>query len=80
MKKIVIVPKKIILYKQDRIKHFFKCDEGFMLRNIRLNIHIAKWNPKGMKLHLQIWLPFFHLVRDNSKWEIGNRYRLYLYH
>lgn len=79
MKK-VIISKKIILHKQDRIKHFFKCDDGFMVRNIRFRIHVAKWNPKGMKLHIQIWLPLIHISRDNSKWEIGNKYRLYLYH
>lgn len=80
MDKIVLIPQKIILHKQERVKHFFKCNDGFMIRNLRFNIRIAKYNPKNMKLHVQIWLPLIHLSRDNSKWEFGNKYRLYLYH
>lgn len=79
MKK-VIIPKKLILTKEEPIKHFFKCDDGFMVRNLRFNIHIAKHNPKHMKLHIQIWLPLIHIVRDNSKLEIGNRFRFILFH
>lgn len=80
MDKIVIIPKKLILFKQEPIKHFFKCDDGFMVRNLRFNIHIAKHNPKKMKLHIQIWLPLIHVVRDNSKWEIGNKFKLVKFH
>ena len=79
MKK-VIIPKKLILIKEEPIKHFFKCDDGFMVRNLKFNIHIAKHNPKRMKLHIQIWLPLIHIVRDNSKWGIGNRFRFILFH
>lgn len=79
MKK-VIIPKKLILFKTEPIKHFFKCDDGFLIRNLRFNIHIAKHNPKRMKLHIQIWLPLVHIIRDNSKWEIGNRFRFILFH
>ena len=78
--KMIIIPKKLIVQKQEPIKHFFKCDDGFMVRNLRFNIHIAKWNPQKMKLHIQIWLPLIHIIRDNSKWEIGNKIRIYLYH
>lgn len=80
MEKIVIVPKKVILVKRSPIKHFFKCEDGFMVKNLRFGVHIAKWNPPKMRLRIQIWLPGIHVVRDNSKWEIGNRYRLHLYH
>ena len=79
MKK-VIIQKKLILTKEEPIRHFFKCDDGFMIRNLRFNIHIAKYNPKRMKLHIQIWLPLIHIRRDNSKWEIGNRFRVLLFH
>lgn len=49
MDKIVLIPKKVILTKQEPMKHLFKCDDGF-------------------------------IVRDNSKWEIGNKYKLWLFH
>lgn len=80
MDKIVLIPKKAILTKQEPMKHFFKCDDGFMVRNLRFNVKIVKWNPKKMTLHIQIWLPFIHIVRDNGKWEIGNKYKLWLFH
>ena len=80
MNKFVIVPKRVILIKYNPIKHFFKCEDGFMIKNLRFRVHIAKQNPPKMKLHVQIWLPGIHIVRDNSKWEIGNRYRLHLHH
>jgi hypothetical protein len=79
MKK-VIIPKKLILVKEEPIRHFFKCDDGFMVRNLRFKIHIAKHNPKGKKLHIQIWLPFIHIRRDNSQWVIGNRYCFWIFH
>lgn len=79
MKK-VIIPKKLILTKEEPIKHFFKCDDGFMVRNLRFNIHIVKHHPKRMEMHIQIWLPLVHIIRDNGKWEIGNRFRLWLFH
>lgn len=78
--KKVIIPKKLIVFKREPIKHFFKCDDGFMVRNLRFDIKIAKHNPPKMRLHIQIWLPLIHLVRDNNKWEIGNRTVLYLAH
>lgn len=78
--KIILIPKKMIIVKREPIRHLFRCEDGFMLRNLRFKMHIAKWNPPKMKLHIQIWLPFFHVVRDNSKWEIGNRWVLYLMH
>ena len=80
MDEIVIIPEKAIFTKEEPTKHFFKCGDGFMVRNLRFNIHIAKQNPKKMKLHIQIWLPFIHIVRDNGKWEIGNKYKLLLFH
>lgn len=77
-----IIPKKAILfvYTKRPIKYLFACHDGFMMRNLRFNFKWCRFNPKGMKLHIQIWLPFMYLVRDNSKWEIGNRYRLVVYH
>lgn len=51
-----------------------------MFKNFRFWIHVAKYNSKGQRLHIQIWMPFIHIVRDNSKWEIGNKYRLHVYH
>lgn len=75
-----IIPKKLILCKREPIKHFFKCDDGFMVRNLRFNIHFCKWNPKKQRLHIQIWVPLLHIVRDNNKWEIGNRYQLCAFH
>ena len=75
-----IISKKVILKKLEPIKHFFKCDDGFMIRNLRFNIHIAKFNPKRMKLHIQIWLPLIHIVRNNNFWEIGNKNRLFIFH
>lgn len=81
MRKVkVIIPKKLLLTFDDRMKHFFKCDDGFMVRNLRFNIHIAKHNPKKMKLHIQIWLPLIHIIRNNSQWEIGNKYKLIIFH
>ena len=78
--KIEIIKRKVILCKEKPTKYFFKMDHGFMIENLRFNIHIAKHNPKKMKLHITIWLPFIRICRDNSKWEIGNKYRLYIYH
>ena len=72
--------KKFYIQKYSKIKHFFKCEDGFMLRNLRFNIKWCKYNPKKQKLHIQIWLPFIHIIRDNSKWEFGNEYRLIIYH
>lgn len=79
MKK-VIISKRVIILQRDKIKHFFKCDDGFMVRNLRCNIHLCKWNPQRMKLHIQIWLPLIHILRDNSKWEIGNKNVITIYH
>lgn len=80
MNKIIIVPKKVILIKRNPIKHFFKCDDEFTFKNFRFWIHVEKYNPKGQRLHIQIWMPFIHIERDNIKWEIGNKYRLHIYH
>lgn len=78
--KKVIIPNKLIVFKREPIRHFFKCEDGFMVRNLRFNIHIAKCNPPKMRLHIQIWLPLIHIVRDNRKWEIGNKWLVYLKH
>lgn len=77
-----IIPKKLILYVYTKkpIKYFFGCKDGIMLRNLRFNFKWCKHNPKGRRLHIQIWQPFLYLVRDNSKLEIGNKYRLMIYH
>lgn len=72
--------KKIHIQKYNKIKHFFKCEDGFALHNLRFNIKWCEHNPKKQKLHIQIWLPFIHIVRDNSKWEFGNECRLVVYH
>lgn len=66
--------------KEHKIRFFFRCDDGFMLRNLRFRIKWAKHNPKGKRLHIQIWTPILCLVRDNSKTEFGNRYKLCHYH
>ncbi len=81
-KLIEIFRKKIFLYVYTKrpIQYFFRCDDGFMLRNIRFRFKWCKYNPKGMRLHIQVWIPFLYLVRDNSKWEIGNKYRMFIYH
>lgn len=72
--------KKIHIQKHEKIKHFFKCEDGFMIRNLRFKISWNKCSPKGWRLHIQIWLPLIHISRDNSKWEIGNKRRLVIYH
>lgn len=66
--------------RENKTKFFFKCDDGFMIRNLRFRIHWAKWNPKGKRLHIQIWTPLFCFVRDNCKTELGNKYKIYHYH
>lgn len=71
---------KIKMHKCEPIKHFFKTEHGFMIENLRCKIRIAKHNPKRCRLHIQIWLPLIHMLRDNSKWEIGNKYRIFIYH
>ena len=78
--KTILIPKKMVIVKREPIKHFFKYEDGFAVRNLRFRVYIAKWNPPKMKLHIQIWLPFIHVIRDNSKWEIGNKWVLYLIH
>jgi hypothetical protein len=77
---LVIIPKKVILHKENKIQHFFKCEDGFMVRNLKFSIRYNKSTIKKWRLRIQIWLPLIHIVRDNSKWEIGNKYRLYIYH
>lgn len=79
---IEIFKKKILLhvYVKRPIQYFFRFDDGFMLRNIRFRFKWCKHNPKGMRLHIQVWLPLLYLVRDNNKWEIGNKYRILIYH
>lgn len=72
--------KKVVIQKCEPIKHLFKTDHGFMVENLRFNIRIAWQNPKKMRLHIQIWIPLIHIIRDNSKWELGNKYRAFIYH
>lgn len=70
----------ISIKKENSIKHFFKTEHGFIVENLRFRVKWAKFNPKKMRLHIQIWLPLIHVVRDNVKWEIGNRHKIFLYH
>ena len=72
--------KKVHIEKHSKIRHFFKREDGFLLCNLRFQIKWCKHNPKGWRLHIQIWLPFIHIIRDNSKWEFGNEHRLVIYH
>lgn len=64
----------------DKIRFLFRFSDGFMVRNLRFRIKWAKHNPKGKRLHIQIWTPFLCLIRDNNKWVIGNKYQLQHYH
>lgn len=76
-----IIPKKIYLCKKEEpIKHFFKMEDGFMVTNLRFNIHIAKHDPKKQKLRIMIWLPLFHVTRNACEWDFGNKYHLKIYH
>lgn len=78
---MIKLPNRTFLRKRkDKIRFLFKCDDGFMVRNLRFRIKWAKYNPKGKRLHIQIWTPFLCLIRDNSKLEIGNKYQLQHYH
>lgn len=72
--------KNIKLHKREPIKHFFKSEHGLIIENLRCSIRFLKNNPKKMRLRIQIWLPLIHITRDNSKWEIGNKYRVFVYH
>ena len=72
--------RKLVVIKREPIKHFFKCEDGFMVRNLRFNFRWAKWDPPGQRLRIQIWLPLIHIVRDSCKWEIGNGTILFIFH
>ena len=75
------IGKRIVFKKQhELIKHLFIVDDGFMIRNLRFNWHYAKFNPPKERLHVQIWLPFIHIMRDNNKWAIGNRFYFEIFH
>jgi hypothetical protein len=76
----IVISRRAVLQKEDKIKHLFKCEDGFILHNLKFKIKYHIHNPKKMRLHIHIWLPFIHIIRDNCKLEIGNRYRLYIYH
>ena len=84
MKKLIpdkiVISRRTVLQKEEKIRHVYVCKEGVFWHNLKFNIKYYKNNPKLWRLHIQIWLPFIHIVRDNSKWEIGNKYRLYIYH
>ena len=64
----------------DKTKFLFRVKNHFEFHNWRFKISYCKWNPPRSKLHLQIWTPLIMLMRDNSKWEIGNKNKLIIYH
>lgn len=80
--KIRIFSKRLFLVKQvDKfiIKHkFCHIDGKLILSNIKFHINIA---PRSRaKIFIQIWLPFIHIINDNSALKIGNRYQLIWWH
>lgn len=81
MRKFVLIKKKLILLEREPMRHFFKLKTGgLLIENIRHSIQYHKQNPKHMRLHIQIWLPFIHIERNNAEWKIGNRWVLHYYH